>query len=85
MEKPLTNEERLELENKQLRASIEIYAQQCMELSRFARKYEQLENQMQELQELRHKMEGLLELRNRIFDMEHKLDKLEESKQLEDD
>ena len=48
----ITNEERLEIENKQLRASIEIYAQQCMELARFARKFEQLENKMDELHSL---------------------------------
>lgn len=58
--------EELEVENKQLRASIEIYAQQCMELSRFARKYEQLENQVAEL----------LLLRHRIAFVEDTLDKL---------
>lgn len=63
---PLTNEERLEVENKQLRDSIEIYAQQCMELSRFARKYEQLENQMTEL----------ISLHSRVSYIEDSLEKL---------
>lgn len=57
-------QEELEIENKQLRASVEIYAQQCMELSRFARKYEQLENQVKELQTLHSRvafLEGTLE------------------------
>ena len=68
----MTNEERLELENKQLRASIEIYSQQCMELAKFSRGFEQLSNQVPELQS------DLNAVSARLYFVENTLEKLGE-------
>jgi CHAD domain-containing protein len=49
---------RLQIENRQLKASIEIYAKQCNELGKWARIMERIEGQLPELQDSVNKFES---------------------------